>query len=84
MQSQFKFIPIFIPFLQIGPQNQNRDPPSVRVIARNLAVFSNVTLTKTLYGIRKSGQFRTLGTTVDMLQILAAVKTCRSQCVVKI
>jgi hypothetical protein len=27
----------------------------VRVIARNLAVFSNVTLTKTLYGIRKSG-----------------------------
>ncbi len=28
MQSQFKFIPIFIPFLQIGPQHQNRDPPT--------------------------------------------------------
>ena len=69
--------------------------PTVRVIARNLAVFSNVTLTKNLYGIRKSGHFTyswynnyysrsCVFFIADMLQILAAVKTSRSPCVVKI
>ena len=68
---------------------------TVRVIARNLAVFSNVTLTKNLYGIRKSGHFTyswynnyysrsCVFFIADMLQILAAVKTSRSPCVVKI
>lgn len=67
----------------------------MRVIARNLAVFSNVTLTKNLYGIRKSGHFTyswynnyysrsCVFFIADMLQILAAVKTSRSPCVVKI
>jgi hypothetical protein len=28
VQSQFKFIPIFIPFRRNGTKNQNRDPPS--------------------------------------------------------
>ena len=28
VQSQFKFIPFFIPFGRNGTQNQNRDPPS--------------------------------------------------------
>ena len=70
-------------------------PGEVTYIARNLAVFSNVTLTKNLYGIRKSGHFTyswynnyysrsCVFFIADMLQILAAVKTSRSPCVVKI
>ena len=76
-------------------KNLVRDPPTVRVIARNLAVFSNVTLTKHLYGIRKSGHFTyswynnyysrsCVFFIADMLQILAAVKTSRPPGVVKI